>query len=95
MYFLFINGSPSLHTKSNNIYCSSVQARNSRRKSETVYGLKQVKTKYKDRGFAITDYRGDNEFEHLHYILAPAHIHTCATNEHIGGIKRSIRTIKY
>ena len=45
--------------------------------------LKKVKTKYKDRGFTIKDYHGENEFKH----------HTCATNEHIGDIKRFIQKI--
>ena len=45
--------------------------------------LKKVKTKYKDRGFTITDYHGDNEFKH----------HTCATNDHIGDIKKFIQKI--
>ena len=53
-----------------------------------------MKTKYKDRGLTITDYYGDNKFEHLCDLLALAHLHKCAANEHIGDIKRSIRTIK-
>ena len=72
----------------------SVQACNNRGKSETISVLKQVNTKYKDRGFTITDYHDDNEFEHLWYFLSPAHLHACAGNEHIEDIKRSIHTIK-
>ena len=53
-----------------------------------------MNTKYKDIGFTITDYYSDNEFEHLSNFLAPAHLHTCAANEHIGDINRSIRKIK-
>ena len=53
-----------------------------------------MKKKYKDRGFTITYYHGENEFEHLLIFLAPDHLHTCAANEHIGYIYRSIRTIK-
>ena len=53
-----------------------------------------MKTKYKDRGFTITDYHGESEFQHLHYFLAPAHLQTCAANEHIGDIERSIWKIK-
>ena len=53
-----------------------------------------MKTKYKDRGFTITDYHGNNEFYHLRNFAAPAHLHTCATNDHIGYIKRFIRKIK-
>ena len=92
--FFFVNGRPFLHTKSRIIYFGSVEACNRREKSETISGLKPVKTKYKDRGFTISDYHGDNEFDHLHYFLAPTHIQKCATNNHIGDIKRSIRKIK-
>ena len=53
-----------------------------------------MKTKYKDRSFTITDYHGGNNFEHLRDFLAPAHLNTCAANEHIGDIEISIRTIK-
>ena len=52
-----------------------------------------MKTKYKDIGFAITDYHGNNEFEHPRDFLSPAHLHTFAANEHIGDIERDIRTI--
>ena len=55
---LFIGGGPLLHTKSMKVYFRSVQAFNSRGKSETISGLNQVNTKYKDRGFTITDFHG-------------------------------------
>ena len=74
----------SLHTKSRKIDFRSVQACNNRGKSETISGLKQVKTKYKNRSFTMTDYHGGNAFEHLCDFLAPTHLHTCAANEHIG-----------
>ena len=94
MDFFFVNGSPFLHIKSRKMYFRSVQAYNNRGKSETILGLKQVNTKYKDRCFTITYYHCDNEFEHLSNFLVPAHLNTCAVNEHIGDIKISIRTIK-
>ena len=65
MDFFFVNGSIFLHTKSRKKDFRSVQAYNTRGKYKTISGLKQVKTKYKDRGLTITDYHGDNEFEHL------------------------------
>ena len=94
MVFFFVNGSPLLNTKSRNIDFRSVQACNNRGKAKTISGLKQLNTKYKDRGFTITDYHGDNEFEHLRICLAPSHLHTYTVNEHIGDIDISIRTIK-
>ena len=53
-----------------------------------------MNTKYKDRGFTITDFYGNDEFDHLHGFLAPDHLHTCAANEHIRDIERSTQTIK-
>ena len=94
MYFSFVNGSPFLHIKPRKIDFMSVQSCNSRGKYETIYVLNQVKTKYKDRGFTITDLHGNNEFENIHNFLAPAHLHTCSANEHIRDINRSIRKIK-
>ena len=64
------------------------------KKTETILGLKQVNTKYKDRGFTITDYHGENEFEHLRNFLAPAHLHTCAKNKYIRDINIYIQKIK-
>ena len=53
-----------------------------------------MKTEYKYRGFNITDFHGNNEFEHLRDFFAPAHLHTCSANDQIVDIKRSIRKIK-
>ena len=51
--------------------------------------------KYNRRGLKITDYHGDNDFdlEELPELLG-ADEHICASDEHIGGIERSIRVIK-
>ena len=64
--FFFVNGSPFLHKKPGKIYFRSVQACNNRGKSETISVLNKVKTKYKDRGFTITYYHGDNEYNNLY-----------------------------
>ena len=80
MDFLFVNRSPFLNKKSSKIDFSSVQECNNRGKSETISVLNQVKTKYKDKGFTITYYYGENEFDYLHNFLAPSHLHTCAVN---------------
>ena len=64
------------------------------RKIKIMSVLNQVKTKYKDKGFTITDDHGNNEFYHLRNFLASDHLHTCSVNELIRDIKRSICTIK-
>ena len=92
--FFFVNGSNLLHKKSRKIDFMLVQACNNRGRYKTTLGLKKLNNKYKDRGFTIKYYHGDNEFEHLLNFLAPDHLHTYAANEHIGDIERSICTIK-
>ena len=87
---LFVNGRPFLHTESRKIYFGSVQACNVRVNYDIISGLKKLNTKYQDRGFDITGYNGDNEFKPLQDFLSPAHLHTCAVNEYIGDIEKSI-----
>ena len=60
LYFLFVNGSPFLHTKSGKIDLRSLQECNSRVKSEIISRLKKVNTMYQDRGLTITDDHGGN-----------------------------------
>ena len=74
--YLFVNGIPFIHTKSRNIYFRSVQTCSSRGKYEIISRLKQVKKNYKYIGFTIPYFHGDNEFEHIHNVLAPSNIHT-------------------
>ena len=59
-----------------------------------ISGLKQVKNKEHNRGFTITEYYGGNELETHRSFLSLDHLHTCAANEHIGEIERSIQKIK-
>ena len=84
--FFLCKWKPFPTQKSMKIDFRSFQACNNRWKSETLSELTQVKTKYKYSIFTITDNHGDNEFEHLRIFLAPAHLHTCASNEYIGDV---------
>ena len=59
-----------------------------------ISGLEQVKSNYQDRYFTITDFRGDNKFEHIQDFLSPAHLHICSANEHTNDIEQSIWKIK-
>ena len=76
------------------MYLSSLQACNNRGEYETIFSLKQVKTRYQYKGFTITDFHGDNEFVQHQYVLAPAHLHTCVPNNHIREIKLSVLKIE-
>ena len=94
IYSFFVNEGPFLHTRSMKTDFRSVQACNSRGKYEIISGMKKVNTNYQDRGFAITDYHGDNKFEPLQEFSSLVHLHTCAANEHIGYIEKSNQKIK-
>ena len=59
----FVNGNPFLHTKSENINYSSVQALTSRKMNEIARGIQLVKNRYEKRGFEIHTWHVDNEFD--------------------------------
>ena len=82
--FLFVNGSPWLHTKSRKTDFRSVQSCKNRGKTDMVSGLYQVKNKYHDRGFTITNYHGDIKIETLQEIYH-RHIYTHAPQKNTLG----------
>ena len=96
MDIFFVNKLPFLLTKSRNVNFLSVQPLRTRTLSEIVSGLKAVKHKYLSRGFEITVWDGDNEFDRdkVKEVLAPAHTEICGKNDHVGFIERPIRTVK-
>ena len=54
-----------------------------------------VQNKYNGRDFRISTYHVDNEFDKAEIKkLAPAIMNIYWRHEHVGGIERSIRTIK-
>ena len=68
----------------------------SRSGRETTNAINRYRNKHGQRGFEITDMHGDNKFNihSLQVFLQPINIHMCATNEHIGFIDNTIKTIK-
>ena len=57
-------------------------------------GLDIFKHPYKSRGFNITQYNGDNEFDKIRPHLLPYSLHICAADKHIGGIEYVNCTVK-
>ena len=53
-------------------------------KYKTLSGLKQGKTNYKYRGFTITNFHADNEFEHLHNFSTIPSTHMLCKLAHCG-----------
>ena len=58
--------------------------------------LEGVINKYNCRGFTITDFHGDNEFNKstLKEFLEPGLTHIYGREEHVPPIERSVRTMK-
>ena len=56
--------------------------------------MAEVQHKYHCRGFKITDYHADNEFDKIADDLLPATTHRRAALQHTERAERSIRTLK-
>ena len=96
MDFFYVNKMPFLHTKSDKLNYLTVIQTKSRSKTEIINELQKITNMYKRRGFLITKYHGDNEFnmDDLKEKLRPGILNICANEEHVHVIERSIRTIK-
>ena len=96
MDFFFVNGNIFFHTKSHKVNFISVQSCNSGSIGTIIAGLKLIQKKYRTRGFSISEYHGDNEFDksEIKDFLTPALVNIYARHEHVGEIERSTRTIK-
>jgi hypothetical protein len=94
MDFMFVNGTPYLHTKSTVIKFLSIQQCKGRGKKEMERGIDKVVSQFTQRGFKIVAFNGDNEFETLREHLSPTPLNIVARGEHVGAIERSVRTIK-
>ena len=96
MDFFYVNKMPFLHTKSGKINYLTVASTKSRSKGIIVNEIQRITNIYKKRGFSITKYHGDNEFDmnDLREMIRPGVLHICANEEHVYEVERSIRTIK-
>ena len=58
--------------------------------------LEKIKNKHTSRGFNVTDYHANNEFdkEVLKQFMAPSLVHIYDREEYVGIIERSTRTVK-
>ena len=96
MDFFYINKMPFLHTKSNKLNYLTVAPTKSRSKETVINEIQRVTKMYKRRGFSVTKYHSDNEFDmnNLREAIRPGILHICANEEHIHEIKWSVKTIK-
>ena len=86
--FFFANGNIFFHTKSYKVDFITAQYCSSRSLRTIITALEKVQHKNGSRGFIITDYHGDNEFDKsaLKEFLEPALLHVYGRNEHVGPI---------
>ena len=94
MDYFFVNGNIFFHTKSKPLDFLTLQYSTSRHMRHVQRGLEKIQGLYKNAGFIIDSYSGDNEFEPLRTFLSPTLLDITAANEHDGVIERSIRTIQ-
>ena len=85
---------PFLHTKSNKLNYLTVAPTKSRSKETVINEIQRVTKMYKRRGFSVTKYHGDNEFECLHEFVNQTPVHIAARDKHVGIVEQSIRTMK-
>lgn len=104
--FMYVQGAPYLVTKGQGTKFRTIQTFNriskrnkhgkityKRGPTAVIAGIKKVKEKYEERGFAIEVVNGDNEFEKLRGKIG-TDVNICGADQHVGGIEREIRTIK-
>jgi hypothetical protein len=96
MDFFYVNKIPFLHTKTSKVNFLTVQSGPNRSKGSIKAGIATVLDIYHVRGFQITNFHGDNEFDLqlLRDFIRPASLHIYGRNEHVGVVEWSIRTIK-
>ena len=84
--YIFINRKPYFLTKPAKINFHSIQACTGRGKVEINKGLDIFKKTYESRGFNVTQYHVDKEFDKIRPHLLVYKLHICAADYHIGVI---------
>lgn len=92
----WLNGNVFLHTKTRNINYRTVSAVSSCSASVIIDNLTVIRKMYESRGFTITVYEGDPEFDiaEVQQFALPATCNMTANDEHNGFIEESIRVVK-
>ena len=87
---IYVCNLPFLITRSGNIDLCSIQSLNSISLKMIAKGIKNGIDKHCARGFKITDFHPDLEFdkEGFHDFLEPGTLHICARDDHIETIER-------
>ena len=89
---MFVNKIPFLLTISRGLKFGTVDVLSNRQVSTVANALKAVDRTYRRRGFRISIFRADPEFEELKPMIPE--IETCGQDDHVPEVERFIRTVK-
>jgi len=95
--YLYINGIAMLHSISGWSYqFRTLQPlfKNKANKTDILEGINSIIKIYKARGITIKQINGDNEFHCVKHDFLPSVFNIVASEEHVGDIEKSVRTIK-
>ena len=85
MDMFYVNRIPFLITKPNKVNYITVSHLKNRSKKIIIKAINMVKRTYLTRGFKISDYHSDNEFDNddIRLILLPGQLQVCAKDEYV------------
>ena len=89
MDIFYVNRIPFLITKANKGNYITVSHLKNRSKKIIIKAINMVKRTYSTRGFQISDYHSDNEFDNddIRLVLLPGQLQVCAKGEHVPWIE--------
>ena len=96
MNIFYVKRTPFLITKPNKVNYITVSHLKNRSKKIIIKAINMVKRTYLTRGFKISDYDSDNEFDNddIRLVLLPCQLQVCAKGKHVPRIERDVRTVK-
>ena len=93
MDIFYVQGHLFFHTISRKVQFRTVAPVLDRKKDTLLRESRAVLALYQSRGFNIPDLHTDMEFGCIRNGVLPTQLNVTAANDHVGEVKRSIRTI--
>ena len=95
MDIFYVNRIPFLITKAKKVNYITVSRLKNRNKMIIIKFINIVKRTYLTRGFKMSDYHSDNEFDNndIRLVLLPGQLQVCAKGEHVPRIERAVRIV--
>ena len=92
--FFFVNRIPFIHSTSTKINFRTAKHVEDRKSTTILSEVKSVIKLYEDRGFRVTEVRGDGEFKGLDGKINPRKVTIVPKDAHVPEVERSNRTVK-